>query len=70
MNLSIDVETHVVVMLQKVAIGDTMSIIVDLYRFRNSVVFVIAKECCEATKIHLKPSVIDKLTNEQILDIS
>ena len=66
MTRSIDVETRVAVTLARLATGNTLSMIGDLYGTAESTVSVIVRECCKAIKDHLLPIVIEKLTSENM----
>lgn len=63
MNLGIYVQTQVVVILHKLATGNTLSTIGDLYGISENATFVIVHEHCKAIVIHLKPLLIEPLTS-------
>ena len=56
---SVDVETIVVDTLARFAIGNTLSMIGDLYGIAESTASVIVKECCKIIKYQLLPIVIE-----------
>lgn len=66
MNPSVYVESCIAAILHRLAIRNTLSIIVDLYGIGESTTSVIVQECYEAIKFHLKPLTIDILTKEWI----
>jgi hypothetical protein len=70
MNPGIDVQTQVAVTLHRLATGNTLSTIGDLYGISENVASVIVRECCQAMVLHLKPMVIEPLTRERIISIS
>jgi hypothetical protein len=70
MNQIVDVETRAAITLIRLAAGNTLSTIADLYGVAESTISVITRDCCEAMKIHLKPLVFEKLTKERIEIIS
>jgi hypothetical protein len=70
MNQTVDVETRVAITLTRLATGNTLSTIADLYGVAESTASVIVRECCEAMKIHLKPLVFEQLNKERIEIIS
>jgi hypothetical protein len=50
MTTSVDVETRVVVTLARLATGNTLSMIGDLYGIAESTAFIIVRECCRLSK--------------------
>ena len=66
MNESIDVQTRVALILSRLATGNSLSMIGDLYKKAMSTTFVIVSQCCEAIKKHLLPHVIEKMTFENM----
>ena len=70
MNQIVDVETCVAITLTRLAVGNTLSTITDLYGVAKSTISVITRDCCEAMKIHLKPLFFEKLTKERVEIIS
>jgi hypothetical protein len=70
LNPVIDVETRVAVTLHRLATGNTLATIADLYGIGESTASVIVREFCEAMKFHLKPLTIEMLTKERIIAIS
>ena len=70
MTASIDVETRVAVTLARLATGNTLSMIGDLYGIAESTASVIVRECCKAIKDQLLPIVVEKMNPEKMKRIS
>ena len=66
MTKSIDVQTRVAVTLSRLATGNTLSMIGDLYGIAQSTTSIIVRECCKAIKKHLLPRVIEKLSPQNM----
>jgi hypothetical protein len=60
MNQTIDVDTCVAITFTRLATGNTLSTIANLYGIIKSTTSVIVRKCCEAMKMHLKPLVFEK----------
>ena len=66
MTASVDVETIVDVTLARLATGNTLSMIGDLYGIAENTAFVIVRECCKALKEQLLLIVIEKMNLEKM----
>ena len=62
MTASVDIEIKVVVTFARLATGNTLSMIGNLYGLDESTVSVIVRECCKTIKDQLLPIVIEKMS--------
>lgn len=67
---SISVECRVAVTLSRLASGNSLSMIGDVYGIGLSTTSTIVRECCEAIKTHLRPLVFPKPTLARMKEIA
>ena len=70
MTASVDAETRVAVTFARLATGNTLSMIGDLYGIDASTAFVIVRICYKAIKEQLLPIVIEKMNPKKMKTIS